>query len=160
MPLEIDINIKDERWNDSLQDIHNQTQSIISFVLSTQINADIYMDISIVLADNQFIQNLNKTYRGKDKPTNVLSFPQTDTIEEIAPPICSLGDVIIAYETIIAEALEQNKSPENHYTHMLVHGCLHLLHYDHETEDEAKIMENLEIEILKKLDIKNPYAMQ
>ena len=108
-------------------------------------------EISIVLADNNFIQNLNHVYRGKDKPTNVLSFPQDE------PGL--LGDVILAYETIEKEANEQEKSFEDHLTHLIVHGTLHLLGHDHEDDKEAKEMEALEIEILEKLGIKNPYEI-
>lgn len=106
-------------------------------------------ELSIVLADNDFIQNLNRQYRGKDKPTNVLSFPQDDHRH--------LGDIILAYETIIEEATAQKKSFEDHLTHLVIHGFLHLLGYDHETETEAQEMESLEIKILGDLGVKNPY---
>lgn len=106
-------------------------------------------EISIVLSDDAHIRTLNRDYRGKDKATNVLSFPQDDPF--------LLGDIILAIETITREAEEQNKSFNAHLTHMLVHGCLHLLGHDHEDDDEAQIMEDLEVRILKQLKIKNPY---
>ncbi len=112
------------------------------------------IEISIVLADDRFVQNLNKTYRNKDKPTNVLSFPQ-DPDEN--SKIINLGDVVLAYETVKAESLSQNKNFNDHLAHLLVHGILHLLDYDHEDDREAQKMESLEIRVLERLGIKNPY---
>ena len=106
-------------------------------------------EVSVVLADNKAVQELNKNYRGKDKPTNVLSFPQDD--ESL------LGDVILAYETVVQESTEQGKSFEDHVIHLVVHGAMHLLGHDHEDDDEAEDMESIEIAILAKLGIKNPY---
>lgn len=156
--FEIDISIKDERWKDVIANVEGQTTNIITKVLNDfEWNTDT-IDISIVLADDTFIQELNKTYRNKDKATNVLSFPQTEQNEITQPqPFLSLGDIIITYETINEEAKTQDKALVDHYTHMLVHGCLHLLHYDHITESEASEMESLEIEILQTFGIKNPY---
>ncbi len=145
MTFDIDILIEDNRWSEALSDIEDYTKQILSNI----IQKDEHAEISIVLANDPFIQALNKTYRGQDKPTNVLSFPQDE--ENM------LGDVIISLDTLQYEADDQNKTLKNHYTHMLTHGCLHLLGYDHETDDEAKEMETLEIEILEKLRIKNPY---
>jgi probable rRNA maturation factor len=105
-------------------------------------------EVSVVLADDDFVQNLNREYRGQDKPTNVLSFPQD-------PPM--LGDIVLAYETVAREAAEQDKSFDQHLTHLLVHGLLHLLGFDHEVDDEAEEMEALEVQILKDMGIKNPY---
>ena len=154
----IDIAVHDRRWMDDIPDIESWTNSIIICVLEEHIQS--HTEISIVLADNDFIQNLNKTYRNKDAPTNVLSFPQTEPDDlKTHAPLISLGDVIIAYETIRKEALEQDKTFKDHYTHMLVHGCLHLLHYDHDTDEQAEEMEALEIRILRDMDIKNPYEI-
>lgn len=115
-------------------------------------------EISIVLADDDFVQNLNKTYREKDKPTNVLSFPQTEIDEfDDAQGMISLGDVIIAHGVISAEAQEQAKDFYDHLRHMLVHGTLHLMHFDHIDDEQAEEMEALEIAILKKMGINNPY---
>lgn len=107
------------------------------------------MEVSIVFADDREVQNLNKTFRHQDKPTNVLSF-SSDEEEE-------LGDIILAYETILQEAKDANISPLHHTLHLIVHGFLHLLGYDHEKEKEAKNMESLEIQILESLNISNPY---
>ena len=116
-------------------------------------------EIAVVLADDDFVQNLNKQYRGKDKPTNVLSFPDDSFSLSPKPQATSLnlGDIILAFETIEKEATEQQKTFRNHSKHLLVHGFLHLLGYDHIKDKDAEIMEKLEIKILKKLGISNPY---
>ncbi|MGB4058220.1 MAG: rRNA maturation RNase YbeY [Alphaproteobacteria bacterium] len=113
------------------------------------------VEISIVLADDPFVQNLNKTYRDKDKSTNVLSFPQDPTPQDPAP---ALGDVILAFETVKAEAEEQTKPFNDHLSHLLIHGILHLLGYDHENDADAEEMETLEATLLATLGIKNPYT--
>ncbi|MFD1624635.1 rRNA maturation RNase YbeY [Azospirillum griseum] len=117
-------------------------------------------ELSLVLADNALVQQLNRDYRGKDKPTNVLSFALTEAEEpdpEEGAPVL-LGDVILAYETVQREAAEQNKSPDDHLSHLVMHGVLHLLGYDHETDDEAEEMEALETRLLASLGIADPYA--
>jgi probable rRNA maturation factor len=106
-------------------------------------------EVSVVFAGDQEIQNLNKTFRHKDKPTNVLSFPSDEKNE--------LGDIILAYETIVREAQESHTSAYNHTLHLIIHGFLHLLGYDHEEKKEAEVMMNMEIQILKDLNINNPY---
>jgi probable rRNA maturation factor len=115
--------------------------------------------LTVILTNDSKIRTLNREYRGKDKPTNVLSFPMFDSMGEIPAGAgdIPLGDIFISFETIRQEAKEQGKSLNNHYTHMLIHGFLHLLGYDHMSESEAKSMESLEIRILKKFSIANPY---
>ena len=110
------------------------------------------MTIRIVEASES--QTLNHQYRDKDKPTNVLSFPfeVPDGIE-----LNLLGDIIICVEVVAQEAQTQNKTLEAHWAHMVVHGCLHLLGFDHISDDEAEEMEALEIEILAELGLDNPY---
>jgi probable rRNA maturation factor len=100
------------------------------------------------------IQDLNKKYRDKDQPTNVLSFP-SDLPVEIDELI--LGDVIICTPVVVSEAIVQNKTFEHHLTHMAIHGTLHLLGFDHIEESDANEMEALEIKILEKIKIANPY---
>lgn len=134
----------------SWPDIQDNIEPIIRTTLAQAGHGDA-CEISIVLTNDAAIRTLNRDYRGKDKATNVLSFPQ----EEPA----MLGDIIIALETITREAEDQDKSFHDHFTHMLVHGCLHLLGYDHMNDDEAREMESLEIEILQRMNIKNPYEI-
>lgn len=117
-----------------------------------------HAEISLVFADDSFIRELNRTYRDKDKPTNVLSFPQYEPGEVLKDaPFMALGDIVLALETIEREAVEQEKPFEDHLLHLFVHGLLHLLGHDHEEDGEAEIMENLEIRILEGIGIKNPY---
>lgn len=115
-------------------------------------------DVVVTFTADSAIRGLNKTHRGIDKATNVLSFPAYDPDEPRPPgePV-HLGDVVLAYETIMREAVEQSKDFHDHVTHLLVHGVLHLLGYDHEEDGEAEEMEALEISILNGLGIKNPY---
>lgn len=116
--------------------------------------------VNITLADDTTLRQLNKTYRGKDKPTNVLSFPTDPTDPTLAlQPQYPLGDIIFAEETLAREATEYGKPYTHHLQHLTVHGLLHLLGYDHELSPaEATLMETTEIFILKNLDIPNPYA--
>ena len=119
-------------------------------------------EIGIACVDVDESHQLNLEYRGKDKPTNVLSFP-SDLPDEMATILDSfpIGDLVICIPVVLQEARDQSKTPIEHFSHMLVHGTLHLMGYDHETSDEdAEEMEALEIEILAKLGFDNPYQEQ
>lgn len=115
-------------------------------------------ELSLVFTDDASIQALNAQWRGKDKPTNVLSFPAFP-VKAGDQPGPMLGDIIIARETVEREALDEGKPFENHLTHLIVHGFLHLLGYDHQTEEEAEEMERRERDILHALAIPDPYAV-
>jgi probable rRNA maturation factor len=119
------------------------------------------LEISLVLSDDEEVRQLNRDYRGQDKPTNVLSFAALDQDSPIPPdgPIL-LGDVIIALQTTRREAEEQGKRFDHHLSHLVVHGVLHLLGYDHVAEDEAERMESLERSILGALGVPDPYRDQ
>ncbi|MGB6230066.1 MAG: rRNA maturation RNase YbeY [Litorimonas sp.] len=108
-------------------------------------------ELSVVLSSDAHIRDLNRTYRGKDGPTNVLSFPM---------PVETglMGDVVLALETLRREAREQGKSFEHHVAHMLVHGVLHLQGFDHQDEASAVDMEAREVRALARLGIADPYA--
>lgn len=112
-------------------------------------------EISIVLADDAFVRELNRAWRNRDRSTNVLSFPAEDG-EDHGPRL--LGDVVLAYETIEREALASGTPMLDHVTHLVIHGTLHLLGFDHENEQEADEMEALEATLLARLDIADPYA--
>ncbi|AYO53172.1 rRNA maturation RNase YbeY [Acinetobacter wuhouensis] len=119
-------------------------------------------EIGIACVDNDESHKLNLEYRKKDKPTNVLSFP-SDLPDEMAQILDTfpIGDLVICIPVVLQEAIEQQKTPIEHFTHMLVHGTLHLMGYDHETsEEDAEEMEALEIEVLKKLGFENPYTVK
>lgn len=110
-------------------------------------------EIAVVLADDATLKRLNRDYRGKDKPTNVLSFP----LGAGGRPGAPLGDVVLARETLLAEAADQGKAPADHLVHLVVHGVLHLFGYDHRRPAGAKRMEALEIKVLRGLNVANPY---
>ena len=110
------------------------------------------MNAVVALADDVTVRRLNGTYRAKDKPTNVLSFPSGDANGR------ALGDVVLALETICAEADDLGLCMRHHTQHLVVHGLLHLLGFDHETDREATAMECLETEILASIGLADPYA--
>ena len=108
-------------------------------------------ELSIAFVNDARIQELNRDYREKDKPTNVLSFPMDGAL---------LGDIVLAFETIAGEAKEQGKIFEHHLTHLIVHGFLHVLGYDHLDDKSAAEMEAIEITTLAQLGIDNPYELK
>jgi probable rRNA maturation factor len=110
-------------------------------------------ELAIVLTDDSAIRKLNRTWRRKDEPTNVLAFP---TDSQAGPPRL-LGDIVIAYETLAREAKGERKRFDHHLAHLAVHGFLHLCGYDHETDRQAATMERLETAILARLGIPDPY---
>lgn len=112
-------------------------------------------ELSVLLTDDAHIRVLNRDYRGADKATNVLSFPVSDDPDELGP---MLGDIVVARETLVAEALDAGIPVAHHMTHLVVHGLLHLFGYDHENDDEADAMERIETAILAELGIPDPYS--
>jgi probable rRNA maturation factor len=119
-------------------------------------------ELAIVLTDDSAIRALNRDWRGKDQPTNVLSFPanapsrsRRADAHQARPRL--LGDIVIAYETMAREALAEHRPFRHHLAHLAVHGFLHLLGHDHAADAEAEVMEALEIAVLARLDVPNPY---
>lgn len=113
-------------------------------------------DVTIRIVNLAEMTELNQTYRGKTGPTNVLSFP-AELPEEAANEFPELGDIVICAEVVNQEALQQHKSQQSHWAHMVVHGIFHLLGYDHINDDEAEEMEKCEIEVMQQLGFANPY---
>jgi probable rRNA maturation factor len=160
--LSADISVAAEEWRDLAPDIE-------AHCLKTLVDAGTALGLenttlAVLLDDDAALQDLNNRFRGKDKPTNVLSFP--------APPMppgmpdlpdsepAYLGDLALSCSVVRQEAVDQGKKVADHFSHLLVHGLLHLLGYDHESEEEAAQMERLEIDILAGMDISNPYELE
>lgn len=112
--------------------------------------------LGVILTDDAEQRRLNLSYRGIDAPTNVLSFALADVAPPPGAPVL-LGDVVLAYETVAREAAEQQKTLAAHLQHLVVHGVLHLLGFDHENDTQAAKMEALEVEILQRLGVPDPY---
>lgn len=129
----------------------DKIQQWLTFILPQFVNE---AELTIRIVDEQESQYLNNLYRHKDRPTNVLSFPFESPVEMETP---LLGDLVICKQIVQKEAQEQNKSLESHWAHMIVHGCLHLLGYDHIDDNEAQEMESIEIDIMADLGFANPY---
>ncbi len=116
-------------------------------------------EVTLRLVDEAESQALNATYRGKNKPTNILSFPCDAPIDFAAEgELTLLGDLIICAPLVVAEAQAQNKPALHHWAHLVIHGMLHLQGYDHETPEQASCMETLEIQLLSQLGIPDPYT--
>jgi probable rRNA maturation factor len=117
-------------------------------------------ELAVMLTDDAGIRTLNSNLRGIDKPTNVLSFPALQPTRAGGPDDAPrmLGDIAIAYETTRKEADDEQKPFDHHLSHLAIHGFLHLMGYDHETDDDAEAMESLEQDILAQLGIPDPYA--
>ena len=133
------------------------SDQVVSWVESLASEIEEASELVIRVVDANESQKLNKTFRGKDYPTNVLSFPADIQLPE-GPTI--LGDIAICLPVVKREADEQSKRFDQHFAHMVVHGCLHLMGYDHEDEDDADQMEAKEIGILENFGYPNPYLSQ
>ncbi|AUM12105.1 rRNA maturation RNase YbeY [Ketobacter alkanivorans] len=118
--------------------------------------ADMPTELTLRIVDTAESQELNSTYRSKDKPTNVLSFP-FDGPDDI--PLALLGDLVVCAPVVAQEAAQQNKPITAHWAHMVIHGSLHLLGYDHIQEQDAQQMEALEVQILAELGFADPYVI-
>ncbi|MET0924792.1 MAG: rRNA maturation RNase YbeY [Xanthobacteraceae bacterium] len=116
-------------------------------------------ELAVVLTDDAAIRALNRDWRGKDAATNVLSFPAKEARPDRRAPRL-LGDIVIAYETVAREAAAEGKPFIHHLAHLAVHGFLHLVGYDHEANEDADAMEGLEIAILARLEVPDPYLLR
>ncbi len=139
----------DDRWESLLPDWESAIQEALTKAAKVLEKNFSNQEVSVVLTNDAEVQKLNKTYRHQDKPTNVLSF--------VSDADGELGDIILAYETVVKEAEDAGLLPLHHVTHLIIHGFLHLLGYDHHHEEEAQRMETMEIRILRDLNIANPY---
>ena len=154
MTIEIDIIVAADAW-DAVDDLDPLTRICVDVAIAeTGVRLMESCELSLNFCDDAEIRTLNARWRGKDTPTNVLSFPTPGAPGEKA----LLGDIVIAFGTVAREAREQEKSIEDHLRHMIIHGFLHLLGYDHESREEAEEMEALERRIAGLLGMKDPYA--
>ena len=155
--IQIDIMVEAGNWSDETA-LEGLVRKSVEAAWASLGLKSATSELSVVFTDDASIQTLNAEWRDKDKPTNVLSFPAFP-VKAGTQPGPMLGDIVIARETVEREALEEGKPLENHLAHLIVHGFLHLLGYDHETDEEAEIMEAREREILRALAIPDPYAV-
>lgn len=165
----LDTVVEDERWAVAIENIAEVAQKVKSAAfdyLQTHCDLDFLaaekpLKINVCLSDDATVHRLNKEFRGMDKPTNVLSFANIDdenfSNEWQYYPEIDLGSIILAYETMVREADEQEVSLQAHFCHLLTHGFLHLSGFDHIKADEAAQMEHMETEILASIGIDNPY---
>jgi probable rRNA maturation factor len=164
--LNVDINMNADAWaTEGITEADLRRCSVEAFNASQRLcgfdrDGISACEIAILITTDAKLQSLNLQFRGMDKPTNVLSFNALNVKRQSlmdGQPLF-LGDIAIATETVMREAHEQNKKVADHLSHMIIHGTLHLLGYDHEDEDEAKKMEALERRILASLNIADPYG--
>lgn len=162
--LDIQISVEDEGWPDepALLTLSEKVLGAAAEFLAKEEQQPFPKtapELSLVFTNDEAIKEINAEWRGKDKPTNVLSFPAFP-LEPGGMPGPMLGDIVIARETVEREAVDLDKSFDDHLTHLLVHGFLHLFGYDHMETDEAEEMEALETRILAGLGLSDPYAGQ
>ena len=142
-----------EAWRDALTDAALKRAARAAFLIAPPSTQGTY-EVTILLTDDAKMRTLNRAWRDKDAPTNVLSFPSSDT-----PPVPgALGDVVLAYETIRDEARSTGTAFTDHVSHLVIHGLLHLLGFDHMSDDEAARMEDLERGALASIGVADPYA--
>lgn len=157
LPVEIDLLVEGGDWAPEAELETMVHEAVGAAMAETGAVAEKGTELSVVFSDDEHVRELNAQWRGKDKPTNVLSFPAFPPKRGAAlPPL--LGDIVLASQTVIREAALEGKEIRHHITHLLIHGFLHLLGYDHETGEEAEEMEAVERRALARLAIPDPYA--
>lgn len=156
--LQIDITIADNHWASALEDVEGLCRTAARAAYQAA-GGDIptAAEVSLLLTDDRQVQELNMTYRDKNKPTNVLSFAALEGGPAFAHEGTMLGDIVIAFGVVEKEARNEEKPLADHLSHLVIHGMLHLLGHDHEDDREAEHMEALEISTLQELGIDNPY---
>lgn len=155
--VHIDLLVEAEGWQtpDELKAIAHK--AVGAAIAELGAHGEMPSELSLVFSNDAGIRDLNAGWRGKDKPTNVLSFPAFAVAPgDPLPPM--LGDIVLAIETISRESSLEEKPFEHHLIHLIVHGFLHLLGFDHETDEEAEVMEAMERRVLARLAIPDPYA--
>ncbi|MFO7481858.1 rRNA maturation RNase YbeY [Oceanibaculum nanhaiense] len=156
--LEVAVDVADPAWQAAVPGLEGLVERAALAALAEADTPDGPAELAVRLTDDAELQALNRQYCGKDRPTNVLSFPG-DADDALPGEPTPLGDLALAYGTVAREASEQGKSLADHLSHLIVHGTLHVLGYDHETEAEAAEMEALEVRILSGFGISDPYLL-
>lgn len=152
----LDIRIQSRRWRE-VEDLKPRIGAAIKAALAlAPIKPLPEAELSLLLTDDKRIRIVNRDWRGFDKATNVLSFPAAPPERIASSPV--IGDIVIAFETVVREAEAEEKSVGDHLSHLVIHGLLHLVGEDHETEEQAQRMEALETAALARLGIADPYA--
>ncbi|MEF2073796.1 rRNA maturation RNase YbeY [Consotaella aegiceratis] len=158
--IELALAIEDDGWDDALWgDLRRLVERAVAAAAERAVLLGaIETELSVVLTGDAAVHELNRQWRDKDRPTNVLSFPAFDIRPgEMPGPL--VGDIVVARETVLAEAAAEGKLPREHFAHLIVHGFLHCLGYDHLEETDAETMERLEVTILADLGIADPYGV-
>ena len=153
--ISIELSVESEGWASEAA-LRTLVDTVISAaILDTRVHLADDAEVSVVLTDDASVRELNKAWRQQDKPTNVLSFPATEPDRLATSPL--VGDIVVARETVVREAEAEGKTFDAHFTHLVLHGFLHLIGFDHETDQEADEMETTERRILASLGIDDPY---
>ena len=156
---EVSVTVADDRWATLGAQLSERLPALVEAVLAAAGGPPGPVEVSLVLGDDAMLRRLNESYRGQDKPTNVLSFAISEGSGPAPPGAPTLlGDVVIAYERVIDEAQSSRKTPLEHLSHLVVHGVLHLLGYDHQNDADALAMERLETDILDGFGMPDPYG--
>jgi probable rRNA maturation factor len=159
--LTVDIRMAAGAWLEALPDVEALVRIAAEAAWRTErrdpASAAGPVEISVLLADDATVRELNHRHRGEDRPTNVLSFPAGPDIPGAPPSPLLIGDVVLACETVATEAVARNRSMADHLRHLVIHGVLHLAGYDHKRAADAENMERLEKEVLAGLGVADPY---
>lgn len=162
MAVKVDLRVDCKAWKDALPDVKKTVEKAVRAAWKAGNTGDFALpvknaEVSVMLTNDDAVHALNREYRGVDRPTNVLSFAALDDEDEPIVDPMLLGDIVVAFETTEREAAEQNKSPEEHLFHLIVHGVLHLIGYDHVEDADAEVMEALETKIMIENGMDDPY---
>jgi probable rRNA maturation factor len=157
-PLRVALEIEDPRWVSALPDAGALLEQAIALALTDIPSEGRIIEVGVRLVDDGTIQALNRDWRGRDRPTNVLSFPLGDPGPVGDPDFPWLvGDIVMSFDTVTAESIRDGKPLNHHVVHLAIHATLHLIGHDHEDEAEAEAMEAAEVKLLASLGIPDPY---